>query len=92
MCLLFCFVLFWIFCYVVCEKIKIVDNKKKKTPVARGALLEFALFFFFFFKKKCSFRKVLKRTGEVAARPQLKSCTTQSENQQHWIATSADAP
>ncbi len=32
MCLLFCFVLFWIFCYVVCEKIKIkiVDNKKKK--------------------------------------------------------------
>ncbi len=34
MCLLFCFVLFWIFCYVVCEKIKIkiVDNKKKKKP------------------------------------------------------------
>ncbi len=33
MCLLFCFVLFWIFCYVVCEKIKIkiVDNKKKET-------------------------------------------------------------
>ncbi len=32
MCLLFCFVLFWIFCCVVCEKIKIkiVDNKKKK--------------------------------------------------------------
>ncbi len=32
MCLLFCFVLFWIFCYVVCEKIKIkiVDNNKKK--------------------------------------------------------------
>ncbi len=32
MCLLFCFVLFWIFCYVVCEKIKkikIVDNKKR---------------------------------------------------------------
>ncbi len=32
MCLLFCFVLFWIFCYVVCEKIKIkiVDNKKNR--------------------------------------------------------------
>ncbi len=32
MCLLFCFVLFWILCCVVCEKIKIkiVDNKKKK--------------------------------------------------------------
>ncbi len=32
MCLLFCFVLFWIFCCVVCEKIKIkiVDNKKRK--------------------------------------------------------------
>ncbi len=31
MCLLFCFVLFWIFCCVVCEKKKkkIVDNKKK---------------------------------------------------------------
>ncbi len=29
MCLLFCFVLFWILCCVVCEKIKIVDNKKK---------------------------------------------------------------
>ncbi len=36
MCLLFCFVLFWIFCYVVCEKIKnkIVDNKKKKKKTA----------------------------------------------------------
>ncbi len=37
MCLLFCFVLFWIFCYVVCEKIKkikIVDNKKKKLLVS----------------------------------------------------------
>ncbi len=35
MCLLFCFVLFWIFCCVVCEKIKIkiVDNKKKKNTV-----------------------------------------------------------
>ncbi len=32
MCLLFCFVLFWILCCVVCEKMKIkkiVDNKKK---------------------------------------------------------------
>ncbi len=30
MCLLFCFVLFWILCCVVCKKIKIkiVDNKK----------------------------------------------------------------
>ncbi len=35
MCLLFCFVLFWIFCYVVCEKIKkkIVDNKKKRNHI-----------------------------------------------------------
>ncbi len=33
MCLLFCFVLFWILCCVVCEKKKkkIVDNKKKKS-------------------------------------------------------------
>ncbi len=39
MCLLFCFVLFWIFCYVVCEKIKIVDNKKKnKCNAVPGAL------------------------------------------------------
>ncbi len=28
MCLLFCFVVFWILCCVVCEKIKIVDSKK----------------------------------------------------------------
>ncbi len=32
MCLLFCFVLFWIFCCVVCgkNKNKNVDNKKKE--------------------------------------------------------------
>ncbi len=29
MCLLFCFVVFWILCCVVCEKIKNVDNKKR---------------------------------------------------------------
>ncbi len=36
MCLLFCFVLFWILCCVVCEKKKkkIVDNKKKKRQVS----------------------------------------------------------
>ncbi len=28
MCLLFCFVIFWMLCYVMCEK-KNVDNKKK---------------------------------------------------------------
>ncbi len=36
MCLLFCFVLFWILCCVVCEKKKkkkIVDDKKKRIPV-----------------------------------------------------------
>ncbi len=43
MCLLFCFVLFWIFCCVVCEKIKIkiVDNKKKKIL---GLFLKLRLF------------------------------------------------
>ncbi len=30
MCLLFCFVLFWILCCVWKKKKKIVDNKKKK--------------------------------------------------------------
>ncbi len=36
MCLLFCFVLFWILCCVVCEKKKkkkIVDNKKKENRI-----------------------------------------------------------
>ncbi len=30
MCLLFCFVIFWILCCVMCEKKKNDDNKKKK--------------------------------------------------------------
>ncbi len=35
MCLLFCFVLFWILCCVVCKKLKIknCDNKKKSNDI-----------------------------------------------------------
>ncbi len=29
MCLLFCFVIFWMLCYVMCERKINVDNKKK---------------------------------------------------------------
>ncbi len=46
----------------------------KKTPVARGALLDCSLFFIFFF---ISLLGALKRRGEVAAWPQRKSSTGQ---------------
>ncbi len=60
----------------------------KKTPVARGALLEFALFR----KRKHSLEKCWSTQGRSRRVRSLKSCSTPSEKQQHWTATPADVP
>ncbi len=77
MCLLFCFVLFWIFCCVVCEKIKIkiVDNKKKiELQEIYNKKVEYALF-----RLGTTFYEEGEKTGKLLGR-QLKKITQSNQS------------